>query len=287
MITGLTGQHLRRFIWKFEEDESWIDLAIDRVHFGDRPAACQLEVSKKKIAKLGESIDSEASMKLIQDSYVDDIFSGGKQESIDRMVGVKDESGNYSGTMSKILSLGGYRVKEYVVEGDINLSDENLLGNTVFGYNWNPKDKFLKLIISLNLSKKKRSIRILPALKKENLSGLSDVKMCKRNLLGLTNSFGDFLGVADPFTIRFKLLMKNLFESEKPLLWDDPIPSKERSAWIQLISEAVLAGECIFPRKTRPDDAVAGPRITGFGDGAFPAFGGCVYLIWEHMPVLI
>jgi len=49
-----------------------------------------------------------------------------------------------------------------------------------------------------------------------------------------------------------------------------------------LISEAVLAGECIFPRKTRPDDAVAGPRITGFGDGAFPAFGGCVYLIWEH-----
>ena len=238
MITGLTERHLRRFIWKF---------AIDRVHFGDRPAACQLEVSKKKIAKLGESIDSEASMKLIQDSYVDDIFSGGKQESINRMVGVKDKEGNYSGTMSKILSLRGYRVKEYVVEGDNNLSDENLLGNTVFGYNWNPKDKFLKLIISLNLSKKKRSIRILPALKKENLSGLSDVKMCKRNLLGLTNSFGDFLGVADPFTIRFKLLMKNLFESEKPLLWDDPIPSKEHSSWIQLISEAVLAGECIFP----------------------------------------
>ena len=76
--------------------------------------------------------------------------------------------------------------------------------------------------------------------------------------------------------------MKNFFESEKPLLWDDPIPSKERSAWIQLISEAVLAGECIFPRKTCPGDAVAGPRIAGFGDEAFPAFGGCVYLIWEH-----
>ena len=108
MITGLTERHLRKFIWKFEEDGPWIDLAIDRVHFGDRPAACELEVSKKKIAKLGEFIDPEASIKLIQDSYVDDIFSGGKQESINRMVGVKDEEGNYSGTMSKILSLGGY-----------------------------------------------------------------------------------------------------------------------------------------------------------------------------------
>ena len=45
-----------------------------------------------------------SSIKLIQDSYVDDIFSGGKQESINRMVEVKDEEGNYSGNMSKILS---------------------------------------------------------------------------------------------------------------------------------------------------------------------------------------
>ena len=36
------------------------------MHFGDRPAACQLEVSKRKIAKLGEKIDPQASAKLIQ-----------------------------------------------------------------------------------------------------------------------------------------------------------------------------------------------------------------------------
>ena len=27
---------------------------------------------------------------------------------------------------------------------------------------------------------------------------------------------------------------------------------------------------------------MAGPRVSGCGNGAFPAFGGCVYLIWEH-----
>ena len=29
--------------------------------------------------------------------------------------------------------------------------------------------------------------------------------MSKKNLLGVTNSFGDYLGIAEPFTIRFRL----------------------------------------------------------------------------------
>ena len=72
MKTGIVERHLRRFIWKFKEEDPWIDLAIDAVHFGDQPAACQLEVCKKKTAKLGEHIDKEASVKIIQDCYVDD-----------------------------------------------------------------------------------------------------------------------------------------------------------------------------------------------------------------------
>ena len=282
MRTGLVERHLRRFIWKLSKDGPWVDLAIDRVHFGDRPAACQLEVSKRKIAKLGEKIDPQASAKLIQDSYVDDVFSGGSSSDIKRMVGVRDKDGCYNGTISKILALGGYEVKEFVIEGDMEQADDNLLGNTVFGYSWNPKSNYLKMVISLNLSKKKRSVRTLPAVTKSDLDGLSDVKMCKRNLLGLTNSFGDFLGVADPFTIRFKLLMRNLFDQNPPLLWDDPVPASEKTAWIKLIREAVQAGEHIFPRRTRPDNAIGGPVIPAFGDGAFPAYGGCVYLVWEH-----
>ena len=88
--------------------------------------------------------------------------------------------------------------------------------------------------------------------------------------------------LADPFTIRFRLLMKNLFDKEFPLLWDDAIPDQEKKAWIHLISEAVHGGEQVFPRSTRPDKPIEGPRVTGFGDGAFPAYGGCVYLVCEH-----
>ena len=281
MQTGLIERHLRRFIWRFGEDEPWTDFAIDRVHFGDRPAACQLEVSKRKKAKLGVSIDPVASAKLIEDSYVDDGFSGGNDDDIKRMVGKQDEENNYDGTLSQILALGGYKIKEFVVEGDTSQSDNNLLGNTVFGYNWNPKGTVMKLVISLNLSKKKRSVRTLPALTVDDLDGLVSVRMTKRNLLGLTNSFGDFLGMCEPFTLRFKLLMKNLFDQKSPLLWDDAIPEEEKRTWIQLIHEAVVTGEHVFPRRSRPENSIGGPRVVGFGDGAFPAFGGCVYLVWE------
>ena len=282
MRTGLVERHVRRFVWRFNEDEPFEDYAIDRVHFGDRSAACQLESSKKKIAKAGESIDPEASRKLIDDTYVDDGFSGGKKESIERMVGVKDANGKYDGTISQILALGGFEVKEFVIEGDMEQADKNLLGNAVFGYGYDAKTGLMKMPVSLNLSKKKRSIRTLPDLTVNDLERLRSIQMTKRNLLGITNSFGDFLGVADPFTLRFKLLMRNLFDRSEPLKWDDAIDDLEKEAWIALISEAVHEGELIFPRRSRPANAIGGPRVAGLGDGALPAYGGVVYLVWEY-----
>ena len=49
-----------------------------------------------------------------------------------------------------------------------------------------------------------------------------------------------------------------------------------------MIAEAVQAGEVMFPRRSRPDNSIGGPRIAAFGDGALPAYGGCIYLVWEH-----
>ena len=61
MRTGLVERHLRRFIWRVSEDAEWQDYAIDRVHFGDQSAACQLEVAKGLIAELGREINEQHS----------------------------------------------------------------------------------------------------------------------------------------------------------------------------------------------------------------------------------
>ena len=281
MMTGVVEKHLRRFVWKFEEHEEWQDYGIDRVHFGDTPAACLLEVSKQKVARLGSEIDPEAAEKIIHDTYVDDGATGGSEEAVRRMVGTLDSDGNYTGTISSILALGSYKVKDFVVIGDSNQSDENLLGNTVFGYVIDPKlgSMFLRFVI--NMSKKRRNVRVGPNLTVEDIPKLKDLKMTKRLLLGVTNSFGDFIGMATPFTIRLKLAMKKLFELELPLSWDEEVPDSVRDSWILLITEALSVESLEFPRSARPARALGGPIIVGFADGSFAAFAATIYLVWK------
>ena len=281
MKTGVVEKHLRRFVWRFSEDEEWQDYAIDRVHFGDQSAACQLEVSKKKIAEIGKPIDPEAAAKLVKDTYVDDGPSAGTKEAVQRMVGRKDADGNYDGTMSQILAKGNFKVKEYVVEGDQEQADENLLGNTVFGYTYDPKKAKMGIKFTINLSKKRRNARTKPDLTLDDIDSLKTIQMTKRILLGLTNSFGDFLGMAIPYTIRLKLNMKKLFEEDVPLSWDDDIPANLRNDWIELIVETLVAGYLSFARSTRPDNATGGPTVVGFGDGAFAAYAAAAYLVWR------
>jgi hypothetical protein len=55
--------------------------------------------------------------------------------------------------------------------------------------------------------------------------------LTKRNLLGVTNGFGDFLGLASPFTVRFKVL-RDLFLLEEPLTWDQEVPAGVKDQWV-------------------------------------------------------
>ena len=281
MITDLTELHLRRFVWRWDENSPWIVYGIARVHFGDVPAACFLEISKKKTAELGKDIDEVAAKKIIEDTYVDDGFTGGNAETVKRIVGEKGEDGKYDGTLSQILRIGGFEVKEIVIEGDMSQSDHNLMNNTCFGYVYDPKLGMMKVRFTVNLSKKKRNVRSGPDLTVEDLDKLRTMSLTKRNLLGVTNSFGDFLGLADPFTLRFKLLMRNLFDREVPLQWDEEIDKELRQDWVDLLTEAVQGQMLVFPRRARPVGAVGCSRIVGFGDGANPAYGGAVYQVWQ------
>ena len=72
-----------------------------------------------------------------------------------------------------------------------------------------------------------------------------------------------------------------MYEVDIPLGWDDDIPDHLRSSWIALIVEALMAAYMEFPRSTRPENAVGGPTVVGFGDGAFAAFAAAVYLVWK------
>ena len=66
----------------------------------DQPASCQLEVAKDKCAEGGCEIDSVAAVRLIHDFYVDDYFTGGSLEEVNRFRGNRRDDGFYDGTLT-------------------------------------------------------------------------------------------------------------------------------------------------------------------------------------------
>ena len=280
--TGPVERHLRRFIWRFSPDDPWSDFAIDAVTFGDLPAANCLEIGRNKTADAGVAIDAAAAAKLKDDCYVDDGITGGSPEEVRRMKGTRQDDGSFSGTVPQILGLGGLQLKVIVSSGEENEEAKNLIGNKVLGYGWNATSDMMSVCFPVYLCNKMKKVRSKPALTSESLHLLQSTPLTKRVCLGITNGFLDFLGISCPFTIRFKLLMRKMFEDpDNKLGWEDEIPADQIDEWKVLISEAVLSSSLVFPRKVRPTDAIGQPLVVGFGDGAFPAFAACVYLQWQ------
>ena len=281
--TGPVEKHLRRFLWRFDPTQSWQEFALDRVHFGDACAATQLEVAKNMVAELGRHIDPQAAKRIKFDMYVDDGMTGGSRKQVSKFVGKKDVDGRFSGSIQKILRLGNFTVKAFGISGEPQSEEAGLMGNKVLGYKYNLETDMLSVQFNINVSKKKRSVRQYADLTLGDLDKLRSLKLSKRILLGVTNSFGDFLGIASPFTIRFKDQMRKLFMLEDPLSWDDTIPEYLQEEWVCLITEALKVGCLDFPRSTRPPDTVPGigPILVGCSDFGTYGYDARVYLRWK------
>ena len=109
MYTGEKEKHLRRIVWRFDTNEPWETYGFLRVTYGDRIAACALEVAKSLLFEYGKEIDVDTAEKMSQSDYVDDCNVGADSvEEIDRYVGNVVKTGDkftYDGTVSQILGL--------------------------------------------------------------------------------------------------------------------------------------------------------------------------------------
>ena len=286
LVTGPVERNLRRFVWRFNMDEDWCDYAFDCVAFGDLPAANLLEIARNLTADAGRKIDPVAAGKIKSDSYVDDNVSGGSWEEVQRMQGERLPDGTYTGTMRKILEKGNLKMKVIVSTGETNEDIKHLIGNKVLGYEWNATTDLMGVKFRVFPCNKKRNMREFPALTVNDLDKLKTLKLTKRVCLGITNGFFDFLGISCPFILRFKLLMRELFEHHcKKLDWGDEVPELFAENMKVLISEAVMSDSLCFPRCIRPSNAAGLPIVVEFSDGALPAYSATVYLQWRtHCP---
>ena len=70
-----------------KQEEGLEVFGFTRIAFGDRQAACGLEVSKSLAISAGAAINPEVAEKLQIGSYVDDACGGGEKENVRKLRG--------------------------------------------------------------------------------------------------------------------------------------------------------------------------------------------------------
>ena len=125
------------------------------------------------------------------------------------MKGDRLPDGSYSGTMRQILDKGGLKMKVIVSSGEEDEAVKDLIGNKVLGYSWDASKDVMAVKFVMHLNNKRGSkVRSSPALTKDTLGLLESSPITKRIGLGICNGILDFMGLACPFTVRFRMLIR-------------------------------------------------------------------------------
>ena len=100
-------------------------------------------------------------------------------------------------------------------------------------------------------------------------------------ILSQVNSIYDPLGLAGPFTVRAKILMRRLWGSETKFDWDDPVPEEFRRSWIEFFRGLFEMQEIEFKRCLEPAETASNPDLVTFSDSSQDAYGTCAYARWK------
>ncbi|XP_066016122.1 uncharacterized protein [Pocillopora verrucosa] len=99
--------------------------------------------------------------------------------------------------------------------------------------------------------------------------------LTKRMISSQVNSMYDPLGLAGPFTVLAKILMRHLWATSEKLDWDDPIPEDNKQQWSAFFNELPEMNQVKFERCLKPSDAVCNPILIIFCDASEDAYGSC------------
>ena len=189
--------------------------------------------------------------------------------------------------IENLLEQGGFKLKEWIYSGiQSNKNDEQVVIEShtttekVLGVVWPPRtDEFtfkVQMTRSSPKSKKKRASR-RAASNGTNQTSQTSTGLTKRKILSQVNSIYDPLGLASPYTVRAKILMRQLWTSETKFDWDDPISESYAQEWKMFFDDLGEMSKMTTKRCIRPVDAVGQPILILFSDGSNSAYGTCAY----------
>ena len=146
---------------------------------------------------------------------------------------------------------------------------------------WRPVEALFCFKVTLNFSRRKRKLHTEPDIESHQLKERFPAKLTKRMILSQINSIYDPLGLAGPFTVRAKIMMRKLWMSEAERLdWVDPVSDECRAEWNTFFSDLFIMNNIKFGRCLKPTNAVGNPMLVIFSDGSNSAYGACAYVRW-------
>ena len=224
-------KHMRRLLWRFgETDKPFRTFVVDRVMFGDTPAAAISSIAIRETADIYKDINEEAAAVIKEDTYVDDITTG--RDEMSEIVALK-------AGITEILRKGGLEVKGFVTSGESSEELISLLGSgdisRILGVTYNPPPDVFSVTVKINVSKKYRGVRKEPDYSYEEIPKLLVIKLTRLIIQGIVYSIYDIYGLVAPITVPTKIELRNLFRKDLNLGWDDPIPEESKQKWVQIL----------------------------------------------------
>ena len=286
--TSVMELHLRRFLFRSDPREPWTTYGYTRANFGDLAAGLMLEVGKRRVANLGNEIDPQAAQQLRDKSYVDDSILGGRHSDVRRMRGERTATG-YSGTVGRILSRGAMSIKFMAVTGSSDPHEMEQLGGKCLGVCYRIAEDVIFFRLEPCFYDKK--LRSSDQARHTIVLGVKDISrlqagslfFSRRHALSMVMGLYDPLGLIGPALVTGKLMLRRLYDVEQVSGWDQDVPRGEKQRWASWFASLLASGEAVFPRSTRPENAVGRPRMVGFCDSSEVAVCASLYVVWETL----
>ncbi|CAC5376409.1 unnamed protein product [Mytilus coruscus] len=122
---------------------------------------------------------------------------------------------------------------------------------------------------------------------KSQIESSVPTSLTPRMVLSQVASVYDPLGLATPYTLAAKVLMRKLCiennTNDKTIVisrWDYAMSVESRLEWMDFFKELFDIEQLKFHRCLKPDNAVGDPILVIFSDGSKLAYGTCAYVRW-------
>ena len=274
-------QHTHRFLWRGMDESRKPDIyMMTAVSFGDKRAGTIAPLALRKTAEYSSDIYPDATKMIIKNTYVDDVI-----DSFDNI----QKADQVTSEADEILAKGGFTMKGWIKSTSANnearqlviATDENDgdVVSKVLGVVWNSKFDVLEFKAKLNFSPKRRNQRIEADLTASNLLSNIPCILTRRMILSQVNGIYDPIGLAAPFTVRAKIMLRSL--TAEGMDWDEPVSDKDKNKWVEFFQDLFKMEDVSFSRSIKPDAAVGCPILVLFSDASEDAFGTCAYVRWE------